>query len=49
MPFITGYIMDTWGWQAYYGIMAGVCFVLVVLIFIGRYVVQKRGNISKWF
>ena len=23
--------------------------ILVVLIFIGRFIVQKRGNVSKWF
>ncbi len=49
MPFITGYIMDTYGWQTYYMVMAGMCFVLVALIFVGRYIVQKRDNISKWF
>ena len=49
MPFITGYIMDTFGWQTYYIFMAGISLVLVALIFVGRYIVQKRGNISKWF
>ncbi len=49
MPFITGYIMDNFGWQSYYIFMAGIAFVLVALIFIGKIIIQKRNNIANWF
>ncbi len=49
MPFVTGFIMDMFGWQAYYIFMACIAFILVVLIFVGKIIIQKRNNIAEWF
>lgn len=49
MPFITGLIMDKYGWAVYYGFMAGVCFITLLIILIGVIVLNKKNNISNWF
>lgn len=49
MPFITGAIMDNFGWAVYYEVMAGVCLLLVALIFVGNAIINKKKNITAWF
>ena len=49
MPFITGAIMDTFGWAVYYEFMAGICLLLVALIFVGNAIIKKKNNITAWF
>ena len=49
MPFITGAIMDNFGWAIYYEFMAVICLLLVVLIFVGNAIIKKKNNITTWF
>ncbi len=49
MPFITGLIMDNFGWSIYYVFMAGICFVALLIMTIGSIVVRKKNNITAWF
>ncbi len=49
MPFITGAIMDSFGWVVYYEVMAGVCLLLVALIFVGNAIINRKKNITAWF
>ncbi len=49
MPFITGAIMDNFGWAVYYEVMAGVCLLLVALIFVGSAIINRKKNITAWF
>ncbi len=49
MPFITGAIMDNFGWAIYYEVMAGVGLLLVALIFVGNAIIKKKNNITPWF
>lgn len=49
VPFITGLIMDNFGWSIYYIFMAGLCLVTLILIWVGNIVIKKRNNIAPWF
>lgn len=49
MPFITGAIMDNFGWAIYYEFMAVICLILVALIFVGNAIINKKKNITAWF
>lgn len=49
MPFITGLIMDNYGWATYYTFMAGICLITFLFIFIGIIIINKKKNINAWF
>ena len=49
MPFITGLIMDNFGWMEYYAFMSLITLILLILIVVGNIVIKKKNNITAWF